>query len=236
MVVVRAGEFMMGSPTTEMGRFNDENDSDGLQHSVKIAAGLAVSKFEVTFADWDACVSVRGCPHAADVGWGRGTRPVIFVSWDDAQQYVAWLSEMTRKPYRLLTEAEWEYAARAGSTTAYSWGDEIGKNNAVCINCGSEWDGEQTAPVGSFTPNAFGLYDMHGNVWEWVEDCYHDNYDQAPADGSAWTTPNCRRRMVRSGSWLHRPQFLRSAWRDGYTTDFRSNYLGFRVGRALLPP
>ena len=105
---------------------------------------------------------------------GRGTQPVINVTWDDAQQYVAWFSKMTGKPYRLLSEAEWEYAARAGTTTAYSWGDEIGKGNANCNGCGSEWDGRQTAPVGSFAPNQFGLYDMHGNVWEWVEDCLHD--------------------------------------------------------------
>jgi formylglycine-generating enzyme required for sulfatase activity len=140
-------------------------------------------KFEVTFTDWDACVLARGCPQegrAADAGWGRATRPVIFVSWDDAQQYVAWLSKMTGKVYRLLTEAEWEYAARAGSPTAYSWGDKIGKNNAVCNSCGSQWDDRQSAPVGSFMPNAFGLYDMHGNVWEWIEDCYHKENSGTP--------------------------------------------------------
>jgi formylglycine-generating enzyme required for sulfatase activity len=135
MVVVPAGEFMMGLPTTEKGRIGDE----GPQHKVAIAKRFAVSKFDVTFADWDACVSARGCPQVGDSGYGRGTNPVINVSWDDAQQYVAWFSKMTGRPYRLLTEAEWEYAARAGSTTAYFWGNDIGKGNANCAGCGSQW-------------------------------------------------------------------------------------------------
>jgi formylglycine-generating enzyme required for sulfatase activity len=238
MVVVRAGDFMLGSPTTENGGDN-EKDSNRRHHPVTIARPFAASKFEVTFADWDACVSVGGCPResrALDDGWGRGTRPVIYVSWDDAQQYVAWLSRMTGKPYRLLSEAEWEYAARAGSTTAYSWGDEIGKNNAVCRGCGSDWDGRQTAPVGSFAPNAFGLHDMRGNVSEWVEDCYHENYDETPNDGSAWTTPDCGSHLVRGGSWLNQPRFLRSANRNWDAAGNRSYDSGFRVARTLLPP
>jgi formylglycine-generating enzyme required for sulfatase activity len=128
-----------------------------------------VSKFDVTFADWDTCVSVGGCPQegrAGDAGWGRGTRPVIYVSWGDAQTYVAWLSRMTGKAYRLLNEAEWEYAARAGSTTAYFWGEEFGKDHANCNGCGSQWDNRQTSPVESFKPNEFGLHDMAGNVWQ----------------------------------------------------------------------
>lgn len=141
----------------------------------------------MTFAEWDACFSVGGCLHwPIDYGWGRNRRPVIHVSWNDAKAYVAWLSKMTGREYRLLTEAEWEYAARAGTTTAYYWGDEIGKNNTNCNGCGSQWGGRKTAPVGSFAPNAFGLYDMFGNVWEWVEDCFHNNYEGAPTDGSAW--------------------------------------------------
>src|SRR5262245_3850139 len=179
MVVVPAGQVTMGSPTTEKGRYGNE----GPQHSVAIPRPFAVSKFEVTFADWDACVAVGGCPRegrASDAGWGRGRQPVIFVSWDDAQAYVAWLSRMTDKTYRLLTEAEWEYAARAGSQAAYSWGDEIGKGNANCGGCGSQWDSKETAPVGSFAANAFGLHDMHGNLWEWVEDCFHEDYNGGP--------------------------------------------------------
>jgi formylglycine-generating enzyme required for sulfatase activity len=198
-----------------------------------------VSRFDVTFADWDACVSVGGCPQegrASDAGWGRGTRPVIYVSWDDAQAYVAWLSRMTGKAYRLLNEAEWEYAARAGSTTAYFWGEEIGKNNANCNGCGSQWDNLQTSPVGSFKPNDFGLHDMAGNVWQWVQECYHRNYDGAPDDGSAWISGDCGFRVVRGGSWNNAPEILRSARRNGNSPFNRSYLLGFRVGRTLLPP
>jgi formylglycine-generating enzyme required for sulfatase activity len=234
MVVVPAGEFIMGSPSDEKGRFRFE----GRQHRVTIARPFAVSKFEVTFAEWDACVSVGGCPEegqAGDLGWGRGEQPVIWVSWDDANAHAAWLSRVTGKEYRLLTEAEWEYAARAGATTTYYWGDEIGKNNANCIGCGSQWDGKQTAPVGSFAPNAFGLYDMAGNVAQWVEDCYHDNYDGAPADGSAWTAGDCKYRVWRGGSWVNGPPFLRAAFRHGYYTVVRSRDLGFRVARTLTP-
>jgi formylglycine-generating enzyme required for sulfatase activity len=235
MVVVPAGEFTMGSSPSEKGHY----DNEGPQHKVTVARPFAVSKYAVTFADWDACVSVRGCPQegrAGDAGWGRGNRPVIYVSWDDAQVYVAWLSRMTGKRYRLLTEAEWEYAARAGTTTAYYWGGEIGKNNASCNGCGSQWDDKQTAPVGSFVPNGFGLYDMHGNVWSWVEDCYHPSYDGAPTDGSAWPGGDCNFRIVRGGSWSLVPQLLRVASRTRFTTGNRSYFdLGFRVGRTLTP-
>jgi formylglycine-generating enzyme required for sulfatase activity len=143
---------------------------------------------------------------------------------------------MTGQPYRLLTEAEWEYAARAGTTTAYYWGDDIGKKNANCQGCGSEWDGRQTSPVGSFKPNEFGLFDMAGNVFQWVQDCYHDNYDGAPPDGSEWIGGNCSDRVVRGGSWYLSPQFLRSAFRLRNTSDYRFVNLGFRVGRMLLTP
>jgi formylglycine-generating enzyme required for sulfatase activity len=232
MIVIRAGGFTMGSPTTEQGRF----DNEGPQHRVTIAKPFAVSKFDVTFADWDACVSVGGCPKAADSGFGRDTKPVINVSWDDAQTYVAWLSKMTGQSYRLLAEAEWEYAARAGTTTAYYWGDDIGKGNANCTGCGSQWDAEQTSPVGSFAANQFGLYDMAGNVFQWVQDCYHDNYDDgAPADGSAWTSGDCSGRVVRGGSWIYPPRNLRSAFRYGNSSDVRYYDLGIRVGRTLTP-
>jgi formylglycine-generating enzyme required for sulfatase activity len=167
--------------------------------------------------------------------------------WDDAKAYAAWLSRMTGKTYRLLTEAEWEYAARAGTKTTYYWGNEIGKNNASCDGCGSQWDGKQTAPIGSFKPNAFGLYDMAGNVWQWVEDCYHgsnvhesvefyfEGYDGAPVDGSAWTTGNCHNRVGRGGSWGTNPQRLRAAYRDKLATVRRYDDLGFRVARTLTP-
>jgi formylglycine-generating enzyme required for sulfatase activity len=231
MVVVPGGSFIMGSPTTEKGRYPNE----GPQHKVTIARPFAVSKYDVTFADWDACVSVGACPKAADSGYGRDTKPVINVGRDDAQIYVAWLSRMTGQPYRLLTEAEWEYTARAGTATAYFWGDEIGKGNANCNGCGSEWDDKQTSPVGSFKPNAFGLYDMAGNVFQWVQDCYLDNYKEAPTDGSAWTSGDCSRRVVRGGSWDGFPQGLRAAYRFRYSTGDRNDGLGFRVGRTLTP-
>ncbi len=231
MVVVPAGEFMMGSPVGETGRYGNESP----QHRVTIATPFAVSRFDVTFADWDVCVSVGGCPQVSDSGFGRGTKPVINVSWDQAQQYVAWFSKMTGRPYRLLTEAEWEYAVRAGSTTAYFWGDEVGKENANCIGCGSQWDNRQTSPVGSFKPNAFGLYDMVGNVWQWVQDCYRDKYDEAPTDGSAWTIDDCSQRVVRGGAWDRDPRNLRSAGRIRGAPGSKSGDVGFRLGRTLTP-
>ena len=233
MVVVPAGEFMMGSPWTEKGR--EANESP--QHKVVIAVAFAVSRFEVTFDEWDACVALRGCPYHPphDHYGGRGTRPVINVSWDDAQQYVSWLSRRTGKPYRLLSEAEWEYAARAGGTTAYSWGDEIGRGNAHCRDCGSPWDINQTAPVGSFSPNSFGLYDMHGNVWEWVQDCYQKTYYLAPTDGSSSTPKENCERVFRGGTRYGTSQYIRSAIRTGTLAEVRSPGGGFRVGRTLSP-
>jgi formylglycine-generating enzyme required for sulfatase activity len=232
MVVVPAGSFMMGSPPSEKNRAATE----GPPHRVTIAKPFAVSKFEQTFAQWDACIADGGCePHeGTDEGWGRGRQPVINVTWSDAKSYVAWLSKTTGKPYRLLTEAEYEYAARAATQTAYPWGDEIGKNNANCNGCGSQWDGNNPAPVGSFAPNRFGLYDMVGNVWEWVEDCLRSDYAGAPDDGSAWIAGDvCDGRVVRGGSWFSTPQNVRSAARSGDAADNRSDVLGFRVGRAI---
>ena len=199
-----------------------------------IAEPIAVGKTEVTFAEWDACVTAGACQKASDNSSGHDVRPVINVSWDDAKQYVAWLSRITGKEYRLLTEAEWEYAARAGSTTTYSWGDEIGKGNANCAGCESQWDSKQTAPVGSFRPNAFGLYDMHGNVWEWVEDSWHDNYQNAPPDGSAWRKDaDDNQRIMRGGSWLADPGSLRAAFRDDFSAGNRTSLIGFRLARTL---
>jgi formylglycine-generating enzyme required for sulfatase activity len=222
----------MGSPPTEKDRFPDE----GPPHPVTIAQPFAVAKFELTFAEWDTCVYYGDCdPRISDNGWGRDRQPVTNVSWDDAQRYVEWLNRMTGKPYRLLTEAEWEYAARAGTQTAYPWGDEIGTGNANCNGCGSQWDGKQTAPVGSFAANAFGLHDMAGNVWQWVEDCYHDDYYGAPTDGSPWTTRDCGRRVLRGGAWVSLPRFLRAAIRSRVTPGLRYYVGGFRLGRTLTP-
>ena len=231
MVVIPAGEFMMGSPETEKGRY----DNEGPQHLVTIAKPFAVSKFAVTFADWDACFLVGGCAHVSDTGMERGTKPVINVRWEEAQQYAAWFSKMTGQPYRLLTETEWEYAARAGSATVYFWGDQNGRGNANCRGCGSQWDGSETSPVGSFKPNAFGLYDMAGNVWSWVQECAHADNNGALADGSVSITGDCPRRVVRGGSWDTFPEELRSARSSWFPADDRDFHVGFRLARALAP-
>jgi formylglycine-generating enzyme required for sulfatase activity len=236
MVVVPAGEFMMGSRPTD----NNAYKSEFPQHQVVIAAPFAISKYELTFAEWDICVRYGDCASQAagaglDGGWGRGGQPVINVNWHDAQAYTAWLSRMTGKSYRLLSEAEYEYATRAGTTTEFPWGDAIGRNNANCNGCGSQWSYRQTAPVGSFVPNAFGLYDMVGNVFEWSEDCYHPNYQGAPVEGLA-RGGTCNKRVTRGGSWDFPPHTLRSAARFSAPSDTRSNTLGFRVARTLIAP
>jgi formylglycine-generating enzyme required for sulfatase activity len=233
MVVVPAGSFLMGSPTTEKDRFPNEDP----QHRVTIARPFAVSRFELTFAEWDTCAEYGDCPQGMnDSTFGRDRQPVINVNWDDAQRYVAWLSKATGRHYRLLTEAEYEYAARAGTQTVYPWGDDLGKNNANCSVCGSQWDNRQPAPVGSFAPNQFGLYDMVGNVFSWVEDCVYSDYKGAPTDGSAWTQGgDCKRRTVRGASWGYSPDTLRSAHRGRVTAETRDSNLGFRVARTLGP-
>jgi formylglycine-generating enzyme required for sulfatase activity len=204
-------------------------------HKVTIAKAFAVSKFEVTFAEWDACAAAGGCARSpADQGWGRASRPVINISWDDATgEYLPWLSRTTGKTYRLLTEAEWEYAARSSTRTIYAWGNDIGKNRANCSGCGSQWDNKQTAPVGSFQPNGFGLHDMHGNVWEWVQDCYTPNYVGAPSDGQAAPDKSSCSRVRRGGSWDNRPNDLRLSGRLRNSAGSRFNNMGLRVARAL---
>ena len=198
---------MMGSPPKEADRF----DNEGPQHRVTIAKPFAVGKFEATFAEWDACVAAGGCKHRpGDKGWGRGKRPVFDVSWNDiTEEYLPWLSRRTGKAYRLLGEAEWEYVARAGTTTPYWWGSSDSTKKA------NYW-GEgpfrgKTVPVDSFGPNPWGLYNVHGNVSEWVEDCWNENYDGAPSDGSARTTGDCSHRIRRGSSWEYPAIFLRAA-------------------------
>jgi formylglycine-generating enzyme required for sulfatase activity/uncharacterized caspase-like protein len=226
MVVVPAGEFFMGS--------NDGGANEKPVHKVTIAKAFAVGKFEVTFAEWDSCVAAGGCTRSPeDQGWGRGRRPVINVSWDDAtKEFLPWLSRTTGKTYRLLTEAEWEYAARSATGTAYSWGNDIGKTRANCSGCGSQWDAKQTAPVGSFQANAFGLHDMHGNVWEWVQDCY-TTYVGAAADGRAAPDAASCLRVRRGGSWDSSPNDLHLSGRLRNGERSRFNNLGFRVARTL---
>ena len=239
MVVVPAGSYQMGEGLSEeqLKELSDKKLSDEEPvHHVTIDYPFAVGKYEVTFVEWDACVAGGGCSHRpGDEGWGRGTRPVIKISWEDAQEYVKWLSRKTGKSYRLLSEAEWEYVARAGTTTQYWWGDALGTNKANCDGCGSQWDDKSTAPVGSFAGNAFGVFDMAGNVWEWVEDCYNNNYEGAPTDGRAWTSGDCSHRVMRGGSWHHYSGHVRSAFRDWYDLDFQSFEDGIRVARTLTP-
>jgi formylglycine-generating enzyme required for sulfatase activity len=238
MVVVPAGEFMMGSPEGEGERGIDE----GPQRKVALAKPFAVSKFEVTFAEWDACVGAGACKHnPRDQGWGRGKRPVINVSWDDiTKEYLPWLSRKTGQHYRLVTEAEWEYAARAGTTTVFSTGRTITTDQANFDGNHTYGGGpkgqyrRKTVDVGSFPPNAFGLNDMHGNVWEWVEDCYKDSYAGAAVDGNAALSVSGCARVLRGGSWNSSPGGdLRSANRRQEPTATRNSLFGFRIRRAL---
>jgi formylglycine-generating enzyme required for sulfatase activity len=228
MVVIPAGKFDMGST----GGDRDETPV----HAVAIAKPLAVGKHEVTFAEWDACVAAGGCrPQPEDLGWGRGRRPVMHVSWNDTEAYLAWLSRRTGKRYRLLSEAEWEYAATAGQASGSVGGEEAlgDKNLANCHLCGSQWDGEQTAPVGSFPANRFGLHDMLGNVWEWVGDCWNPSYRGAPEDGQAWTAGDCAIRVRRGGSWSSAVEDVRAAGRGADRAGNHDGDTGFRVARPL---
>ena len=232
MIVIPAGSFAMGLP----GGNQASDPSEQPQHTVTIGKPLAVSEYEITFAEWDTCTTFGDCPHLSDSGLGRGQQPVIGVTWDEAQHYAAWLSEMTGKTYRLLDEAEYEYAARAGTTTAYPWGKDIGQGNTDCNGCGTRWDNKTPASVGSFSPTAFGLYDMVGNVWEWTQDCWHNDYSNAPTDGSAWNAGgDCTKHPVRGGSYVSDPSYIVSASRWGYRSDGRFDSVGFRVARTLGP-
>ena len=243
MVVVPAGSFTMGSPDNE----RDRRYQEGPQHRVTFDRAFAAGKFAVTFDEWDECVDDGGCSgyRPVDQGWGRGRRPVINVSWNDAKAYVAWLSRKTGKTYRLLSEAEREYVTRAGTSTPFWWGSDITTINANYdprrshdTNGGTEESYRQkTEPVDSFEPNPWGLYQVHGNVWEWTEDCYHGGYNGAPTDGSAWTTEDCGLRVLRGGSWNFSPSYLRAAYRLSGAPDNQDfgNAVGFRVGRTLTP-
>ena len=244
LVVVPRGSFVMGSPKGEAGR----NSNEGPMHTVQIQYMLAVGVYEVTFDEWDSCLNDGGCDgyRPDDEGWGRGRRPVINVKWSDAQNYVMWLSEKAGIHYRLLSESEWEYVARAGTRTPFWWGDSLGNGQANCATCGSPWDSNMTAPVGQFKANPFGLYDIHGNVWEWVQDGWHFGYKNAPSDGSAWMKGTIMGRFVlRGGAWNSKSKELRSAsrhavevskWvmRRSYLVTKRRKSFGFRVARSAI--
>lgn len=229
MVVVPAGSFLMGAPETEL----YSQDEERPVRRVTIDRPFAVGVYEVTFAEWDACAEDGGCDgfRIDDLGWGRGRRPVINLSWKFAQAYLAWLSEKTGESYRLLSEAEWEYAARAWTQTAYSFGDSILPSQANYW--GSGW--RRTLPVGSFEPNGFGLFDMHGNASEWVQDCWQPNYEGAPTDGSAWENEPCAKRVERGGSHDSGGLAIRAASRFGWPVRIVPTGVGFRVAKTLLP-
>ena len=233
MVLIPGGTFRMGDLS------GAGQDNERPVHSVEVPS-FRIGKYEVTFAQWDACVAGGGCRgyRPDDGGWGRDNRPVVHVSWNDAQSFIDWLNDNTTGGgYRLPTEAEWEYAVRADGATIYSWGNGIVSNKANCDGCRNRWDGDRTAPVGTFAANAWGLHDMAGNVFEWVEDCWHENYQGAPVNGGAWRS-GCEdydsynsRRVARGGSWYSYEKDLRSASRDGNTPGNRRNDLGFRLAR-----
>jgi formylglycine-generating enzyme required for sulfatase activity len=236
MVVVPAGSFTMGSPAYEPERNNDE-----AQVGVSIRVPFAVGKYAVTFDEWDACVADGDCNgyKPVDQGWGRGKHPVINVDWDDAKAYVYWLSGKTDKVYRLLSEAEREYVARARTTTPFWWGSAITPRQAN-YNGNFAYGGSplgeylrQTLLVDSFEPNPWGLYQVHGNIWEWTEDCSNGSNVSNPGDGRARTTGGCGARAVRGGSWFSLPSLLRSAYRRG--AGGRGDDRGFRLARTLRP-
>ena len=245
VVVVPPGSYEMGSPEGEAGRGGGE----GPVHRVTIEEPFAVGMYEVTFAQWEACVRAGAClRNPGDEGWGRGERPVIDVSWEDARAYVEWLSRETGAGYRLPSESEWEYAARAGSGEPRHWGEDsseaCGYGNVADRTANEKYpslaihecrDGYvHTSPTGSFKANAYGVHDMLGNVSEWVEDCWHGDYRGAPADGSAWTREgNCFLRVSRGGSWLSIPGTVRSANRFRFSRWERKDEVGFRVVRIL---
>jgi formylglycine-generating enzyme required for sulfatase activity len=246
MIVVPAASFVIGSPADEPGRRSNE----GPPMTVTLERAFALGRFEVTFDQWDRCVEAGWCPQADDAGWGRGMRPVIHVGWHDAVRYTRWLSHVTGAPYRLPSEAEWEYAARAGESRARLWDDprsacqhanvyDLSARRVVRYDWGHVPcdDGfVKTAPVGSYRANAFGLHDMLGNVWEWVADCASDSYASLGADGRAVLVPDCTRHIYRGGSWNYGPRDVRLAKRATFYAIGKYNNRGFRVARDLPGP
>jgi formylglycine-generating enzyme required for sulfatase activity len=232
LVTIPAGAFDMGA--LEIGRNTNLKRSLPV-HRVTIPKAFAFGRYETTFDEWQVCVDAGGCERKPDDhGWGRGRRPVINVSVPDAEEYLRWLSKKTGQTYRLPTEAEWEYAARAGTRTHFSWGDEAGKDNANCRTCAPEIS-KMSYEVGGYKPNPWGLYDVHGNVWEWTQDCWNESYEGAPSDGSAWKSGDCNFRVQRGGSWYYVDANLDSAFRSKYaaTANGFSYGIGFRVVREI---
>ena len=229
MVVLPAGQFTMG----DLNGLGDETEQP--LREVRIERPFAVSMYEVTFTEFDLFARDTGRKLPQDQHRGRGNRPVINVSWDDANAYAKWLSKQTGHHYRLPTEAEWEYAARSGKETVYAWGNELGVNKANCKGCGSIWDNIQLSPIGSFEPNFYGLHDLHGNAWEWVQDCFHETYDGAPPTSQAWVGDGeCQLRGLRGGSWRGTEDTIRIAKRRWYQHYSKNDMVGFRLVRDLV--
>lgn len=225
LIALSPGSYSMGSNTGDV--------TERPAHKVSIAKPFAIGKYEVTVGQWKACVDAGACPAVTNEDNRSPDTPVRDVSWDDAQQYVKWLSKVSGKPYRLPTEAEWEYAARGGTATRYWWGDQMQTGNANCKDCGKPWQQDGPVEVGSFAANPFGLHDVNGSVWEWVQDCWHNSYRGAPADGSAWDKPACRERVIRGGSWREGASYMPSSTRFKYQNSVRHSQNGFRVARTL---
>ena len=227
MVVIPAGSFKMGNTQ------DNKNPEELPVHQVSIKS-FAIGRYEVTFKEYDQFVKATNRRKPKDYTWGRCNQPVIDVSWEDAKAYTKWLTKQTKRQYRLPSEAEWEYVARAGTTTNYWWGNKIGKNLANCADCGSKWDDKKTALVGSFLQNPFGVYDMIGNVWEWVADPWHNNYKGAPKDGSIWNKGGEEHyRIIRGGSWYINSKGSRAASRTISQPDSRNSLFGFRVAAEI---
>lgn len=220
MISLRGGSFAMGSN-------EDVSEKPVRQVTVK---PFAMGKFPVSVREWNACAAAKACGFTAT---GKDDAPVGNVSWSDAKQYVAWLAETARKPYRLPSEAEWEYAARGGTQTRYWWGDQFQAGMVNCRNCSDIPTNDQPVKVGSLKPNPFGLFDMGGGIDQWVEDCWHKNYQGAPTDGSAWVENECSSHVIRSGSWRNDSSYARASNRGSYDTNVRYPTHGFRV--ALSP-
>ncbi len=219
--------FFMG----DQNNMGDDNEKP--VHEVDIPNGFYISKYEITFNQFDKFAKATNRELPPDNGWGRGQRPVINVSWYDAKAYTSWLSNQTNEEYRLPTEIEWEYSARADSNTAFWYGNTVKAGYSVCDSCGSQWDGVSTGPVGSQASNPLGLFDMHGNVAEWVEDCYHDNYEGAPTENQVWLANQCDTRVLKGGSWYDIPRVGRSATRYRATPDLKASNWGFRIVRII---
>jgi formylglycine-generating enzyme required for sulfatase activity len=226
LVVVPSGLFTMG--------LNGRRKAERPAHRVSISAPFAVGRYEITFNQWYACLKDQVCIHNPnDHNWGTDGRPVINVTWHQAQTYTKWLSKKTGNTYRLPSEAEWEYVHRAGTTTAFWWGKKPGENNANCKDCKSQWSAKSSAPVGSFSPNPFGLFDTTGNVFEWVSDCWNPNHEGAKPTTVPRMTGNCKFRVIRGGSFYYFNKVARSSYRAKNPPGVKSYWLGFRVVREL---